>query len=63
MKPRRQKSDIGEINKFIVKDKNGIENKRYDDINNNININKSNHLNDNENENIGFRELLKKVNK
>ena len=48
------KSDFGEINKLIVKDKNAIENKRYNDINNNININKSNHLNDNENENIGF---------
>ena len=47
----------------MLKNKNGIENKRYDDINNNINNIKINTLNDNGSINIGFRELLNMVKK
>ena len=61
--PRGSKSDFGEISKFMLKNKNGIENKRYDDINNNINNIKINTLNDNGSINIGFRELLNMVKK
>jgi hypothetical protein len=55
--PRGSKSDIGEISKFLVKNKNHNENKRYEDIN--INISKVSNINDNES--IGFRELLNMV--
>ena len=61
--PRGSKSDFGEISKFMVKNKNGIENKRYDDINKNINNIKINNLNNNKSVNIGFRELLNMVKK
>ena len=61
--PRGSKSDFGEIPKLMPKNKNGIENKRYDDINNNINTIKINKLNDNKNVNMGFRELLNMVKK
>ena len=57
--PRGSKSDIGEISKFLVKNKNYNENKRYED--NNININASKISNINDNENMGFRELLNMV--
>jgi hypothetical protein len=61
--PRGSKSDFEEIPKFVIKNKNGIQNRRYEDINNNINTIKINNLNDNESVNMGFRELLNMVKK
>ena len=56
--PRYSKSDIGEVSNFFVKVKNKDENKRfYEDDN----ISRQNNLNDNEG--VGFRELLKMVRK
>ena len=56
--PRDSKSDIGEISKFWIKNKNANENKRYYAE---VNINKTKHLT--EKESMGFRELLNKVKK
>ena len=61
--PRGSKSDFEEIPKFVIKNKNGIQNRRYEDINNNINTIKINNFNDNESVNMGFRELLNMVKK
>ncbi len=55
--PRDSKSDIGEISKNIIKNKNWNGNIKLEETN----INKGNNLNDNEN--IGFRELLNMVKK
>ena len=59
--PRGSRSDIGEISKFLVKNKNYNENKRYEDKDNNINIYTSKNSNINDNEGVGFRELLNMV--
>ena len=56
--PRDSKSDIGEISKFWIKNKNWNENKRY---NGEASLNKTNNVT--ENGNMGFRELLNMVKK
>jgi len=54
--PRNSKSDIGEVSKIFVQNKKKNENKRYYEEDN---ISKANNFNDNES--VGFRELLKMV--
>ena len=56
--PRDSKSDIGEISKFWIKNKNWNENKKN---NGEVSLNKTNNLT--ENGNMGFRELLNMVKK